>query len=171
MIHVGRADEAPEFPEAAKAALANHQLRANVRRATDVIRARFDGPLTPAEWHELRGYAAHKTGDAARAVTEIQKALDLDPRNQTYVLELSEVLHLDFCVLPPAEAARPLWRPFSAGAVGATGAAGPAGAAGSSGVVWLPSTSSRKFQLGSASGQSAAWARCQTSDHSPTWTG
>ena len=34
-------------------------------------------------------------------------------------LELSEALHLDFCVLPPAEAARPLWRPFSAGAVGA----------------------------------------------------
>jgi CheY-like chemotaxis protein len=34
-------------------------------------------------------------------------------------LDLSEVLHLDFCVLPPAEAARPLWRPFSAGAVGA----------------------------------------------------
>ncbi|MBN1208838.1 MAG: response regulator [Myxococcaceae bacterium] len=34
-------------------------------------------------------------------------------------LELSEVLHLDFCVLPPAEAARPLWHPFSAGAVGA----------------------------------------------------
>ena len=34
-------------------------------------------------------------------------------------LVLSEALHLDFCVLPPAEAARPLWRPFSAGAVGA----------------------------------------------------
>jgi CheY-like chemotaxis protein len=34
-------------------------------------------------------------------------------------LELSEVMQLDFCVLPPAEAARPLWRPFSAGAVGA----------------------------------------------------
>jgi CheY-like chemotaxis protein len=34
-------------------------------------------------------------------------------------LDLSEVLHLDFCVLPPAEAAKPLWRPFSAGAVGA----------------------------------------------------
>ncbi|HET9452106.1 MAG TPA: DUF4388 domain-containing protein [Aggregicoccus sp.] len=34
-------------------------------------------------------------------------------------LALSEVLHIDFCVLPPAEAARPLWRPFSAGAVGA----------------------------------------------------
>ncbi len=34
-------------------------------------------------------------------------------------LVLSEVLRLDFCVLPPAEAARPLWRPFTAGAVGA----------------------------------------------------
>ncbi|MBU8899731.1 hypothetical protein DRW03_22870 [Corallococcus sp. H22C18031201] len=34
-------------------------------------------------------------------------------------LELSEVLRLDFCVLPPAEAARPLWRPFCAGALGA----------------------------------------------------
>jgi hypothetical protein len=34
-------------------------------------------------------------------------------------LDLNELLHLDFCVLPPAEAARPLWRPFSAGGVGA----------------------------------------------------
>lgn len=33
--------------------------------------------------------------------------------------EISEALHVDFCVLPPVEAARPLWRPFSAGAVGA----------------------------------------------------
>ncbi|HSP81773.1 MAG TPA: DUF4388 domain-containing protein, partial [Myxococcaceae bacterium] len=34
-------------------------------------------------------------------------------------LDLNELLHLDFCVLPPSEAARPLWRPFSAGSVGA----------------------------------------------------
>ncbi len=34
-------------------------------------------------------------------------------------MALNELLHLDFCLLPPAEAARPLWRPFSAGAVGA----------------------------------------------------
>lgn len=34
-------------------------------------------------------------------------------------LEVSEVLRLDFCVLPHAEAARPLWRPFSGGCVGA----------------------------------------------------
>jgi CheY-like chemotaxis protein len=33
--------------------------------------------------------------------------------------EISEALHIDFCLLPAVEAARPLWRPFSAGAVGA----------------------------------------------------
>lgn len=33
--------------------------------------------------------------------------------------EVSESLRIDFCVLPPSEAARPLWRPFSGGAVGA----------------------------------------------------
>jgi CheY-like chemotaxis protein len=33
--------------------------------------------------------------------------------------ELSEALHIDFFLLPPGEPARPLWRPFSAGAVGA----------------------------------------------------
>jgi CheY-like chemotaxis protein len=33
-------------------------------------------------------------------------------------LELGESLRLDFCILPPGEATRPLWGPFSAGAVG-----------------------------------------------------
>jgi Flp pilus assembly protein TadD len=62
------------------------------RDALDVLDKLSPAAANSAEWHELRGYAAYKTGDAARAVTEIQKALDLDPRNQTYVLELSEVL-------------------------------------------------------------------------------
>jgi hypothetical protein len=34
-------------------------------------------------------------------------------------IEISEALKVDVCMLPSAEAARPLWRPFSAGAVGA----------------------------------------------------
>lgn len=33
--------------------------------------------------------------------------------------EVGDSLKVDFCVLPGAEAAKPLWRPFSAGAVGA----------------------------------------------------
>jgi hypothetical protein len=32
---------------------------------------------------------------------------------------LADSLRIDFCCLPPADAARPLWRPFCAGAVGA----------------------------------------------------
>jgi superkiller protein 3 len=47
---------------------------------------------TSAAWHALRGYAAYKQGDAERAVVEIEKALDLDPKNEDYLLELSEVL-------------------------------------------------------------------------------
>jgi hypothetical protein len=33
-------------------------------------------------------------------------------------LDISETLRIDFCVLPPSEAARPLWRPFCGSAVG-----------------------------------------------------
>ena len=44
-----------------------------------------------AEWHEMIGYSSFKTGDPARAIAEIQKAMDVDPRNEDYVLELSEV--------------------------------------------------------------------------------
>jgi len=44
-----------------------------------------------APWHEMMGYASYKIGDLPRAVAEIQEAMDLDPRNQDYILELSEV--------------------------------------------------------------------------------
>ncbi|MEO7274145.1 MAG: LutB/LldF family L-lactate oxidation iron-sulfur protein [Vicinamibacterales bacterium] len=55
MIHVGHAEDAPDFPAAAKTALANQQLRTNVRRATDVIRAKralVVGETT--DWDALR---------------------------------------------------------------------------------------------------------------------
>ncbi len=55
MIHVGRADEAPAFPDAAKDALANRQLRANVKRATDVIRGKRALVVgETADWEALR---------------------------------------------------------------------------------------------------------------------
>ena len=40
MIRVGDAAAAPDFPDAAAHALANAQLRRNVRHATDVIRGK-----------------------------------------------------------------------------------------------------------------------------------
>ena len=55
MIHVGHADEAPDFPAAAKTALENQQLRTNVRRATDVIRAKR--ALVVGETSRLAGAA------------------------------------------------------------------------------------------------------------------
>jgi L-lactate dehydrogenase complex protein LldF len=55
MIHVGHAAEAPAFPKAAKTALSNEQLRANVRRATDVIRSKRAAVVgETADWEALR---------------------------------------------------------------------------------------------------------------------
>ena len=42
-------------------------------------------------WHEMLGYSSFKLGDSSKAVVELQKAMDLDPRNENCVLELSEV--------------------------------------------------------------------------------
>lgn len=42
-------------------------------------------------WHELAGESAFRLGDPARAVVELQRAMEFDPRNQDYILELGEV--------------------------------------------------------------------------------
>ena len=60
MIRVGDAAVAPDFPAAARDALANVQLRRNVRHATTVIRdkrASVVGEM--ADWEELREAAHH----------------------------------------------------------------------------------------------------------------
>ena len=44
-----------------------------------------------ATWHELAGYSFFKLGKPAEAVGELQKAMDLDPLNEEYVLELTEI--------------------------------------------------------------------------------
>ncbi|QRO00785.1 response regulator [Archangium violaceum] len=103
------------------------------------------GPLMgPAELHALRGRILRGKGPTKEATAKVfvcgsgpsvaRRLLSQLPdiaavaAEPTAVksgfgtlgrLDLNELLHLDFCVLPPAEAARPLWRPFSAGGVGA----------------------------------------------------
>ncbi|WP_257458069.1 DUF4388 domain-containing protein [Archangium lipolyticum] len=103
------------------------------------------GPLMgPAELHALRGRILRGKGPTREATAKVfvcgsgpsvaRRLLSQLPdiaavaAEPTAVksgfgtlgrLDLNELLHLDFCVLPPAEAARPLWRPFSAGGVGA----------------------------------------------------
>jgi L-lactate dehydrogenase complex protein LldF len=55
VIRVGKAAEAPDFPEAAAHALSNTQLRANVRHATDVIRAKRAAVVGEMpDWEALR---------------------------------------------------------------------------------------------------------------------
>ena len=59
-VRVAEAATAPEFPKAAKQAIANTQLRHNVRHATDVIRAKRARVVDEIpDWEQLRdaGYA------------------------------------------------------------------------------------------------------------------
>ncbi len=59
-VRVGEAAHAPAFPKAAKRLLENAQLRRNVRRATDTIRAKRAKVVAEmADWQELRA-AAHE---------------------------------------------------------------------------------------------------------------
>lgn len=44
-----------------------------------------------AAWHEMVGYSSFKLGDPIRATAELQRALDLDPANEDYVIELAEI--------------------------------------------------------------------------------
>ena len=54
-VRVGHAATAPSFPEAAKSALRNTQLRHNVRHATDVIRGKRSKVVGEMpDWEELR---------------------------------------------------------------------------------------------------------------------
>src|SRR5262245_20196555 len=63
MIRVGDAATAPAFPVAAKRALANEQLRRNVRRATEVIRIKRAAVVGEMpDWQALR--------DSARAIKD-----------------------------------------------------------------------------------------------------
>ncbi len=48
-----------------------------------------------AAWHALLGESYYKLGDSGPAATELQKAMELDPRNEDYVLELGEVFVLN----------------------------------------------------------------------------
>jgi L-lactate dehydrogenase complex protein LldF len=54
-VRVGEAAQAPDFPTAAKPILANTQIRHNVRRATEVIRAKRAKVVSELpEWEQLR---------------------------------------------------------------------------------------------------------------------
>jgi CheY-like chemotaxis protein len=120
-------------------------LQKGVARMAGGEREEGTGPLLgPAELHALRGRILRGRGPSREATAKLfvcgsgpavaRRVLSQVPGIEAVAaeptavksgfgmlgrLDLHELLHLDFCVLPPAEAARPLWRPFSAGSVGA----------------------------------------------------
>jgi len=120
-------------------------LQKGVARMAEGEQDEGRGPLLgPAELHALRGRILRGKGSSREATAKIFVCGN-GPAVARWVLsqlsniaavaaepaavksgfgtlgrmDLNELLHLDFCVLPPSEAARPMWRPFSAGGVGA----------------------------------------------------
>ena len=101
MIRVGQAADAPDFPDGAKQALANAQLRRNVRHATDVIRGKRAVVVGESDdWQELREagrqikahvlrhldtYLARFEENCTRAGGRVHWAADADEANRIVI--------------------------------------------------------------------------------------
>jgi tetratricopeptide (TPR) repeat protein len=71
------------------------------------------GEQNTPEWHAIFGYSSYRSNRPEVAITELQKAIALDPRDQDYLLELAEVLLANYnapaaiALLEPATKAFP----------------------------------------------------------------
>jgi predicted Zn-dependent protease len=88
--HLQRARElAPNDVNAGLALARAYQETQNFEAAIKLLHE--IGPQNSAEWHATFGYSSFKSSHPELAIAELQKAMDLDPQKQDYVLELSEV--------------------------------------------------------------------------------
>jgi len=74
-VHVGNAESAPPFSEAAHAALGDRQLRANVRNATDIIQAkrnRMTGELVEQQNRALQAERVAAWRELARRFADLR---------------------------------------------------------------------------------------------------
>lgn len=120
-------------------------LQKGVARAVEGDSDEGQGPLLgPAEIHALRTRLLRGRGTTKVAVSKVFLCASAAPALRGFLVQLpglkvvaaepaavrsgfgtlgrfevSEAFWVDFCVLPASEAARPLWHPFSAGAIGA----------------------------------------------------
>jgi len=81
----------PKFQEILYPLATDYFKKQNYKVALLLLETLKPAMQASATWHELTGYSYFKLGKAAEAVEELQKAMDRDPRNQEYVLELAEV--------------------------------------------------------------------------------
>ncbi len=107
----GRADAGPLLGAAEVHALRAQMLRGRTAQRVTVAKVLVCGE-TPERIRRYLGQIPN-LGAGSEEAAALESGFGTVAR-----LELGESLRLDFCVLPPGEAARPLWRPFSASAVG-----------------------------------------------------
>ncbi len=90
--HLRRAQRInPQARETLYALAADHFKKQDYKTALELLEMVGASMQNSAGWHELVAESHFKLGDPAPAVAELQRAMDLDPRNQDYVLELSEI--------------------------------------------------------------------------------
>lgn len=136
--------DAAQAPDLEVMAALASLLERGVIRVEDDAAADAGPLLEPAEVHALRGrilrgraaapslvvkvFVVGSGPKAGRQVLKTLRGLIAVSSNPSSLrsgfgtigrIDVSEALKVDVCMLPSADAARPLWRPFSAGAVGA----------------------------------------------------
>jgi len=68
-----------------------HFKRQDYKLALKCLECLEPPPSKAGNWHAMVGYSRFKLGDSKEAANELQKAIEAEPHNQDYVLELAEV--------------------------------------------------------------------------------
>src|SRR5438132_4537182 len=90
--HVRKAMKAdPKLQEVLYTVATDHFKRQNYKGALKLFEWLEPSTRNSANWHGMVGYCHFKLRDSTEAAVELQKAMDLDPYNQDYVLQLAEV--------------------------------------------------------------------------------
>ncbi len=78
--------------EALYALAVDHFKKQDFKAALRLLEMVGPSMQNSAAWHDLVGESHFKLGEPGPAVAEVQKAMNLDPHDEDYVLELSEIL-------------------------------------------------------------------------------
>ena len=82
----------PKAGEALYALAVDHFKKQDFKAALRLLEMVGPSMQNSAAWHDLVGESHFKLGEPGPAVAEVQKAMNLDPHDEDYVLELSEIL-------------------------------------------------------------------------------
>jgi len=90
--HLRRAQQtSPRARDTLYALAVDHFKRQDYQAALKLLDIVGASMQNSAAWHELVAENHYRLGEPTPAVVELQRAMELDPRNEDYVLELSEI--------------------------------------------------------------------------------